>query len=229
MSVATPSVRDVIPFAPLVPTDLLPLSGLVFYSGRDAFAGTSPVYLLGLNPGGDPADPAAETVEQAMHALAALPANWSAYRDGSWNGRPPGTYGLQPRVLHLLDRLGLDPGEVPSSNLVFVRSAQESTMPPGLMDSYAEACWPFHAAVIETLKVQAVVCFGGTVGRRVRARLGAHVEVGQFVETNNRGWTSYAHEAPTGVRVVTVSHPSRADWTNPATDVSDLVAAAVIR
>lgn len=226
---ATPSVRDVIPFASLVPAELLPMSGLVFYSGRDAFSGTSPVYLLGLNPGGDPADPANQTVEQAMDSLASLPANWSAYRDGSWKGRPPGSFGLQPRVLHLLDRLGLDPGEVPSSNLVFVRSAQESTMPPGQMDAFADTCWPFHAAVIEELKVRAVVCFGATVGWKVRARLGAHVEVGRFVERNNRRWTSLVHEAPSGLRVVTATHPSRADWTKPASDVSDLVASAITR
>lgn len=134
---------------------------------------------------------------------------------------------MQPRVLHLCDRLGLDPGEVPASNLVFVRSSLEATMEPGLMDSYADLCWPFHAAVIETLRVRVVVCFGGRVGATVRARLGAHTEIGRFKETNNRGWTSYAHEAPSGVRVVTVSHPSRADWRNPATDVSDLVAAAL--
>ena len=38
----------------LIPEDLLDRSGSVFYSGKDAFSGTKPIYLLGLNPGGDP-------------------------------------------------------------------------------------------------------------------------------------------------------------------------------
>lgn len=228
MSTATPSVRRVQPFESLVPAELMPLSGGVFYSGRDAFTGSSPIYLLGLNPGGDPATPGAHTVEQHLHATASNPTNHSAYRDESWEkGRPRGTWGMQPRVLHLCARLGLDPGEVPASNPVFVRSSREATMQPRLMDRYADLCWPFHAAVIETLAVQVVVCFGTTTGAKVRARLGAGHEIARFKETNNRGWTSYAHAALSGVRVVTASHPSIADWTNPATDVSDLVSAAL--
>jgi len=217
-----------LPFASLVPADLLQLSGAVFYSGRDAFTGTSPIYLLGLNPGGDPATHQEHTVEAHLLASASHPANHSSYRDESWEiGRPAGTWSMQPQVLHLCARLGLDPGEVPASNLVFVRSSRESTMPAGLMDKYADLCWPLHAAVIETLQVRVVVCFGQKAGRKVRARLGAHTEIGRFRETNNRGWTSYAHEASRGIRVVTVTHPSRADWCNPAADVSDLVAAAL--
>ncbi len=227
MSTATPSVRRVQPFEPLVPAELLRLSGGVFYSGRDAFTGSSPIYLLGLNPGGDPATPGAHTVEQHLRATASNPTNHSAYRDESWeNGRPKGTWG-QPRGLHLCARLGLDPGEVPASNLVFVRSSREATMQPGLIDTYADLCWPFHAAVIKTLRVRVVVCFGATTGAKVRARLGADHEIARFKETNNRGWTSYAHEASSGVRVVTASHPSIADSTNPATDVADLISAAL--
>lgn len=227
-SATTLNLRHVQPFESLVPTDLLQLSGAVFYSGRDAFTGTSPLYLLGLNPGGDPATHQEHTVEAHLRASASQPSNYSSYRDESWeSGRPAGTWSMQPQVLHLCARLGLDPGEVPASNLVFVRSAREATMPLGLMDEYADLCWPFHAAVIETLRVRVVVCFGKSAGAKVRARLGAHTEIGHFKETNNRGWSSNAHGAPRGIRVVTVTHPSIADWRNPAADVSDLVAAAL--
>ena len=223
----SPNVCGVLPFASHVPSVVMPVSGGVYYSGRDAFTGPSPLYLLGLNPGGDPVESVAHTVASHLEDSATWANNYSAYRDQSWNGRSPGTATMQPRVLHLLDRLGLDPGEVPASNLVFARSAREATMESDRMDAYADLCWPFHAAVIETLQVRVVVCFGGTVGRQVRARLGAHTEIGCFKETNNRGWTSHAHRGHSGVRVVTVSHPSIADWSNPATDVSDLVAFAL--
>ena len=76
-----------------VPTHLLNKSGTVFYSGRDAFSNSSRLYLLGLNPGGSPLEQAGETL--AWHSNRVLheqPANWSAYRDESWQGKPPGTW-----------------------------------------------------------------------------------------------------------------------------------------
>jgi hypothetical protein len=227
VSVRSPNVRGVLPFASLVPSVVMPLSGSVYYSGRDAFTGPSPLYILGLNPGGDPVG-SADTVASHLEDAATWPDNASAYRDQSWNGRPPGAATMQPRVLHLLDRLGLDPGDVPSSNLVFARSTREATMQPGLMDVYADACWPFHASVIETLQVRVVLCFGRSAGWKARQQLNAHAEVGRFVETYpKRSWTSRVHASPNGVRVVTATHPSIADWTDPAADVSGLVAAAL--
>ncbi|MEO7628659.1 MAG: hypothetical protein ABIS91_20535 [Nocardioides sp.] len=217
-----------LPFAPQVPPVVMPVSGSVYYSGRDAFTGPSPLYILGLNPGGDPVESAAHTVASHLEDSATWTNNYSAYRDQSWNGRPPGTATMQPRVLHLLDRLGLDPGNVPSSNLVFARSAREATMPPDLMDAYADACWPFHASVIEMLQVRVVLCFGQRAGWKARRQLNAHAEVGRFVETYpNRSWTSRVHLSPNDVRIVTATHPSTADWTEPAADVSGLVAAAL--
>lgn len=214
-------------FARYVPSDLANKSGKVFYSGEQAFTNPSPLYLLGLNPGGDPIAQNSETVAWDLTTcMPSRPANWSAYRDESWGGAP-GTWGLQPRVLHLLDRLSLDPGETASSNLVFVRSAREASVAKAEMAAYADMCWEFHEAVINQLGVKAVVCFGSTAGAQVRMRLDAHKQWGQFVERNARGWTSRAHLGRGGVNVVTVTHPSIADWRNPAADVSDLVAEAI--
>ena len=222
------NVRDVTDFESLVPPEMRSMSGSVFYTGTDAFSKPAALYLLGLNPGGDPLALTAATVEESLQWRRQVLPNHSAYRDEEWaNGKPAGTWSMQPRVLHLLNRLDLDPGEVPASNLVFVRSAREASLASEQMRAYADACWPFHAAVIETLQVRVVVCFGGTVGRYVRARLGADREVGTFVENNQRRWTSRSHAAPSGLHVLTLSHPSIADWRNPATDPTDLVAAAL--
>ncbi|KRA32509.1 hypothetical protein ASD81_13210 [Nocardioides sp. Root614] len=214
----------------MVPPDLLGASGSLLYSGRDAFSGSSPLYLMGINPGGDPD----ELVQSSIHSdtdwmLRDRPANWSRYRDESWGpGAAPGTWKMQPRVLHLLNRLGLDPGEVPSSNLIFVRSRREADLARDHMTSMAEACWPFHQAVIERLGVRVVVCFGGTVSGFVRGKLGANQETDRFVEVNKRNWTSRTFRAPSGLTVVQATHPSIADWCNPNTDVSDLVARALL-
>lgn len=217
-------------FAALIPNEVTTRSGVVFYSGRDAFSSPSPLYLLGLNPGGD-ADVIGGTIKHHLEvALRDEPDNWSRYRDEPWGpGAKPGTWGLQPRVLHLLGQLSLDPGEVPSSNLVFPRSRQAVHIEDEL-NALADACWPVHEAVIEELEVRVVVCFGARVADYVRVKLGAFGEPwGTFVEQNRRGWTSRAYAGTGGVNVVQVTHPGRADWRNPAADITPLVQEAIAR
>jgi hypothetical protein len=209
--------------ASLVPADLLPMSGAVFYTGREAFEHPTPVYILGLNPGGDPVANAHHTVEAHLRWTAESEPRFSNYRDTVWSTGLPGGHPHQRRVVHLCDRLGMDPADVPASNLVFVRSRRESTMPPNLEDR----CWPVHAAEIETLAVRVVIALGRTAGSHTRSRLNAHREVGSFVEDNGRRWSSFVHEAPSGIRVATLTHPSIADWLNPATDPSGLVVDAL--
>jgi hypothetical protein len=45
-----------------IPEELLDHSGRVFYSGHAAFSVSSDLYILGLNPGGDPLAQAVETI-----------------------------------------------------------------------------------------------------------------------------------------------------------------------
>jgi hypothetical protein len=112
-----------------IPSALLDVSGKVLYSGRGALCGEPNHYILGINPGGDPDTRTAETVRSHTEWVAnTAPANWSAYRDESWKRKPAGRHGMQPRILHALRGLGLDPGTVPARNLVFVRSRRESSL-----------------------------------------------------------------------------------------------------
>lgn len=215
--------------ARLVDPHILARSGKVFYSGRSAFARPSKLYLLGLNPGGRPDRQAAETVGRSLRQVQSeLPDDWSAYRDESWNGRPPGTYRAQPRVRHLLSRLALDPRATPASNAVFVRSSRAGGLGAEL-PALLRACWPVHQAIIDGLGVRVVACFGREAGRHVRAMLDAHAEEDRFVERNKRGWTSTTHANANGQRVVTLSHPGVADWRAEATDPTDLVNRALAR
>lgn len=212
--------------AALVPHEILLRSGAVFYSGRAAFESNSPVYLLGINPGGDPIAQADETVAGHIEKVTRLaPANWSEYRDESWLGRLPGTHGMQPRVLHMMTMLSIDPGLVPSSNLVFARSRAEDTF-DGNMRHLAEKCWPLHEAVIDN-SIQAVICFGSTCGDFVRGKLTAEQEVDRYIETNRRGWSSRCHQAPDGRKVLTLTHPGRTGWQNPNADPTPLVKRAL--
>lgn len=129
---------------------------------------------------------------------------------------------MQPRVLHLLNHLGLDPQLVPASNVVFVRSATEEA----LRDEKAKllkSCWPVHQAVIEALGPRTILCFGSTAGHWVREALNVQTRVANFREKNARGWTSEAHTGVDGKCVITLTHPGRADWRNPDADPTPLV------
>jgi hypothetical protein len=224
MSATSPCIEL---FAESIPASLLAESGKVFYSGRVAFASPTPLYVLGVNPGGDPAKYVVETVGNHTHrVLSDLPSSWSAYRDESWEGAAPGTYGMAPRVLHLFRRLQLDLGFVPASNLFFVRSRAEEHISERKA-FLAELCWPFHALVLEKLRPRVILCLGGTAGDYVRKKVKANRVIGKFTEQNNRRWASQAFEAESGMRVVVATHPSRADWCARATDPSDLVREAL--
>jgi len=188
-------------FIEYIPDNLLDKSGAVFYSGRNAFSGNKDLYILGLNPGGSPDEQLDDTVKSSIqHILESEASDWSAYRDELWGGASPGTWGMQPRVLHLLSKLGLNPGETPSSNIIFIRSQRESNI-SNEVSQLSEACWPFHQAVIKALKPKAILCFGKTAGNLLRKKLGANKLIGEFVETNKRKWKSQTFSNSEGLKL----------------------------
>jgi hypothetical protein len=210
-------------FVKLIPQCLLKKSGAVFYSGRKAFSTPSPLYILGLNPGGSPKEQADDTVEKHTCEVLKKPEYWSEYKDEVWRlGSSEGTSGMQPRILHLLSKVILDPRNVPASNVIFERSAREKDIKSRFRE-LVELCWPFHESVIEQLGVRVVLCFGKSSGYWVRKKLQANTFVEEFVEKNNRHWKSVTYKNSSGIAVVVATHPSIADWTNSATDPSQLV------
>jgi hypothetical protein len=215
-------------FAALVPDVLRSLSGSVFYSGRAAFSGTPAVYILGANPGGDPARQFNETLQiHTEFVLKAAPELWSAYCDESWIGRPVGQAPLQRRIQHLLSCLGLNPRMVPASNLVFSRSRRLEHL-VGDYDQLANLCWPFHEAIIHSLRPKGIICFGAVASKQVARRVGAKNCVDEFQETyGKRSWTSRVWQNPSGLLVFALTHPSSADWTSPSADPSRMVFAAL--
>ena len=219
-------------FAELIPKSLLDKSGEVFYSGRRAFGAPSELYILGANPGGTPEGMPDSTVSRHINqVLYDKPANWSAYRDESWHGRAPGKSLMQRGVLHLFKRLQLNPGEVPASELVFLRSKDLSRL-EGDFNQLAEECWQFHQAVIDRLGVRVIACISNPASRWIRGKLGADTLLDEFQDTKpgwTRGWKSQIHKNADGIIVVRLSHPSRAIWTHPDSDPTTLVKRALIR
>ena len=215
-------------FAELVPESLLHKPGFVFFSGRRAFGASSDLYILGANPGGNSGYEPDNTVSKNMElVLREAREDWSAYKDDCWG---PGCTKnrLQRGLLHLFEKLQLNPGEVPASDVVFLRSQSLGEL-EGNFDHWAKTCWPFHQAVIDRLGVKVVACIGKRAGNWVRHQLNAHELIDWFSERNKRRWESHSHRSKKGIIVVTLSHPSQADWTKPASDPTMLVKRALIR
>ncbi|BBH16466.1 hypothetical protein Back2_07530 [Nocardioides baekrokdamisoli] len=217
-----------------IPESLREESGTAFESGLRSWTGSRPLYLLGYNPGGAPGD---DTVHaNAIALLRDRSPDFSNYVDGQWPRSTKGTLypvgedPMQRRVRYLLDRVNLAPGEVPTSNIIYARSAQAAHLEDEKARNWAEECWPFHARMIERLGVRVVVCFGNQAGDFVARKLGATPTDNPddtFRETyENRSWRSRIHTGP-GPTVVQLSHPSRADWTAPEADPTGLVLRAL--
>ncbi len=205
-----------------LPPDILHSSGSVFYSGKEAFSGSKRLYILGLNPGGDPEAQRQNTVALHLAGYSKRDAHWSEYADERWEGRKPGTHGIQPQILHLLRSLNYDAQLTPASNVVFVRTRNEVSLKVQ-KGRLLNLCWPVHQAVIETLGIKVVLCLGKTAGSWVCSKLNAHKPVGSFVEKNRRGWTTSAYSTDDNLTVISATHPARADWRNPAADPTPLI------
>ena len=218
----------------LVPDYLRHDPGEVFYSGATSFASPSPLYLLGFNPGGDPTKDALDRFTIGADLEAARGPDrqdWSAFED-DWRVFGPGAVAFQRRVRHLIEKCGIaTPRAFPASNAIFVRSSRVATLGPTRAESLLRHCWAVHGRVISELDVHVVVCLGQDSGRWVRVQLEAVTEppIDFFFEDNGRRWRSTTHRGRDGIQVVTLAHPSVADWCNPKTDPTGLVVRALAR
>ena len=125
-------------------------SGKAFYSGRKAFEASSRVYIVGINPGGDPSTHGSETVgNHTASLLSSENRDWSAFEHEKWGSKTkPGSAPLQMRVKHLFCKTGMVLGAVPASNVIFKRSPNLSKLQGDFKD-LADKCWPFHRGVID--------------------------------------------------------------------------------
>lgn len=197
-------------FAGLVPAELYNAPGSVFYSGRSAWNRRSPLYLLGENPHGK-----GQLVEESLNNSRKDPVERSSAYTADW-GWGPGNYPFQKNVRHLCDGLGIDPPDLPASNLVFVASSGETEFP---MWDLAEKCWPFHCRVISELGVECVICLGVFADSFVCKKFSATQELSCF-EAPERKWRGWAHKGIAGPLVVGLEHPSSRgpDWLHPESD-----------
>ena len=220
-------------FARRIPESLKQKTGYVFFSGRTAFSKQSDLYILGINPGGeDPTDtPDTSLDSRIKEVLYNKKDDWAALKDGCWCGRCEGlpcTHFLQRNLRHLIKQAGMNPRDVPVSEVVFRTSRGLATL-DGKYEDYADLCWSFHEAVLEKLGVRVVVCYGKPSGEYVRQRLDATEKVDEFIvplgETGKRKSRAFSYRNTDGIAVVNLWFPGNGQpyWINPKTDPTGLV------
>jgi hypothetical protein len=196
------------------------LSGRILYSGAHTLK-VGPIYLLGLNPGGDP-ETHSDSVSSSLAELSTRTDN--AYLDESWQYRaracPVGKSPLQKRVCWLLDQLGQNARDVCASNLIFTRSkgAGGSGYP-----ERAELCWPVHEQIIAMIRPKLIIAFGNS-GQSpyhfLYSKLQGKNE--KRYPSGHGNWSCASFNSGTGVAVVGLPHLSRYA-VNKHTDVAEWV------
>lgn len=212
----------------LIPRNLMRENGAAFVSGRGSFGYEHPLMILGANPGGSVDDHPGWTVKYDTDTVLSFwPANYHGYIDGYrfQDGRRHTWQGGR-RVKHLADSLGYDLREIPTMQLSFLRSAQINELPVKYAVA-ADRCWPVVERRIQDVNPKVIVVMGSEAGNYLRRKLGANDCVYSITEDNNRRWTSRLYRNAAGLQVAVLNHPARVDWTNPATDPTDLVRAAL--
>lgn len=134
--------------------NLLDASGAVLYTGEQNLR-QGPVYLLGLNPGGDSGGSLRESIASAR-------TGHNAYTDEPWANRrasyKTGQAPLQLRVKRLCEQMGLEVAKVPASNLVFTRS--RNTGAHLGFDEALDLCLPAHKIFMDTIRPSFLMTFG---------------------------------------------------------------------
>jgi hypothetical protein len=122
------------------------------YSSVDTLA-PGEIYVLGINPGLGRDD--YSTIGESLDDLATYFRN--AYLDEEWHkdARGAGNSVIQHRMIWLLTAMGYEPRSVCASNLVFVRSKDQSGA-----KIYASACWPVHLRILSIVRPQLVLTMG---------------------------------------------------------------------
>ena len=188
---------------------MLEQNGRFIYSGADTIRPGS-VYLLGLNPGGDPKFHY-ESIRAEIEGIDQRTLN--AYIDECWGekrrkrGNGEGKAPVQKRIRALLEGLDLPTRDVCAANLIFVRSRDGSGS--GYPET-ADACWPVHQFILDIIRPKLIIAYGNS-GRSPYSYIrGQYKHPPQDTRPSGHGnWKCRAFQIPDGPRVVGLPHLSR--------------------
>ena len=197
-------------FAKLIPSKLENESGAVFFSGRDAFSGLKDLYVLGLNPGGNPYERLDDTISKHTYeVLHKKRVRWSEYTCESWApDKEPGKGRFQQNVIHLIQNLGYDPRDVPASNVIFLRSRGMKTLEPGDADRLFDDCWPLHREVISNVQPRLIVCVGKSFRDLLIDRTKSLEPIDSLTKSYGRSYRTEVFRNKRGCRLAFVWHLS---------------------
>lgn len=205
-------------FAGLVPKSQLDSPGEVFYSGRDAFSGSRPVYLLGYNPGSDPGGGRSTVRWSIEEACNRKEGRFSLYYE-DWG--PARRKDMQRGLKQFFLESGLCPELTPSSNCIFVRSPNVSAIRAGARRQLEDECWRFHQAVIDQLGVRAIICMGGDAYKAVSRRFEDVKPVADQPWSATQSHRAY--RTADGMQLFQLIHPSYGHWHDPTYSPAPLV------
>lgn len=147
-------------------------SGSVLYNGSSTLR-PGKLYLLGLNPGGDPSEIKQSVNESVKATFDKLRSDYCAYEDECWKQNHPvdcmlkeckGESPHQRRVSDLVDALGLGViiKDVFAANAIFLRTKDQLSlkMPWKLWEN----CWHVHKLFLSIVQPKLILCLGNGNG-----------------------------------------------------------------
>lgn len=199
------TAHDLVAYARTALASLQDRSGQVLMSGASTLR-PGRIYLLGLNPGGDPDNHALMTIGQSLDDLVSRTrAERNSYLV-EWPGGARKNL-VRHRILDLIWGLGLEPHEVCASNLIFTRSPGEASC------SYQdlEACWRVHEHILRVVRPKAIVTYGSPVYDALVRRYATWgcVEEHRPVAYCPGPWQARSLHVREGVRLIGLPHVSR--------------------
>lgn len=128
-------MKDLEHYNSFIPNELHDQNGGVYWSGRASVAQEAEIMLIALNPAGSPGKYPGRTVQACIDRTTnEQPYDWFAPRDARWTAIDTGStaatakHTMRRRVLHLIEKLSLDPSTIPAANLVFPRSRRKAAL-----------------------------------------------------------------------------------------------------
>jgi hypothetical protein len=154
----TNGISDLVVYAKHHLSPILQREGSILYSAAITIR-PGDLYILGLNPGGEPGQPGTTTIAESLDALPNKTANdylekWGDGRRGTYDA---GCHPLQMRLRWLTEQLGFALTDACASNLIFARSRYGKDAG---YQSLAKMCWPVHERIIEHVRPRLLIVFG---------------------------------------------------------------------
>lgn len=193
-------------------------SGAVLYSDLASIR-RGDFYLIGINPGGHGGKPIRE-------ALCVRPGN-NSYADECWEHspfscehldpitgrlRPDARKPMQKRVCNLIETLGVEPRDIPSTNLAFARTSELAKLRANR--EWFRRCWPVHQALLQVVRPAWIVMLGYGYAYEFLRNRGAKVGEQERISPASRtAWhqrmaLDIGEDTPLETSILAVAHPS---------------------